>query len=968
MKKLYALFLAFVSVTAANAQTFTVGTLPSSNYSGGVTGVWDMNNDGRNDIVVMDQSKTLRILYQNANGTFTQVNTATAALGSSQWGMTVADMDNDGYGDVICGGAYDQLHYYNIDQNGVANLNTLDVSIFTQAVTMGDFDNDGWLDFFACHDDGPSKMWRNDGSGNMVYQNSVFQDASGNTLLDYNLYPGNYPGTSDPLMSGNYGNEFTDFDRDGDMDLMVAKCRQASNDPLDVRRTNLMFVNNGSNVYTDEAHDRGLVNLQQTWTATFGDIDNDGDFDCFMTTHSGGIRMYENTGGGYFTDISQAAGLTTSGFFMQGQMADFDNDGYLDVIHAGGSFGYYRNNGNKTFTQQNTAFNNPQTMHGFALGDLNNDGFMDVYANYGNANGYVTPSNTADRLHLATDNGNHWIAFDLEGTVSNKNSVGATVEIHGPFGIQVREVRSGVSYGITNTQMLNFGLGANTTVDYAIIRWPSGITKVVQNPTIDQYHQYFETACTPPTATVTSNGSSVICAGQSVTLTASATGGSFIWNTGETTSSITVSNAGNYSAIAFNPADGCASYSNILTVTVNTDVVAPSITAAGDLEFCEGVGVQLTASEGSSYLWSNGADTQSITALLPGDYTVQVEGACGMATSQAITVSVIDAPAAPVAGNLQIGTSGVTVDLTATGTNLSWYDVATGGSPIGTGTNFTTPVITTSPTSFWVEDVATYGGVEGIGAKDSWTTTSTGGYFTNTPTNYNKFDVFEDIIIDSVLVYANSAGTRTIEVIDANLNVVASGSFSIASGAVYVPVNFFVPAGTGYGMRTTTAAPDFWRDRDVTSATPFAYPFDVNGLASITGTTVTNNNQNQDGNNYYYFFYDWHVHTPEFNCVGPRTEVVVTIVNVSEIESITSLVMYPNPAEADLNIQLNSTEGGMLQINIVDALGRVAQSSQFAVSTGQQNFNMNIDQIAAGMYTVQFVKNGQIASQKLIVR
>ena len=290
MKKLYVLALAIASFASATAQTFTAGTLPGSYYSGGVTGVWDMNNDGLNDIVVMDQSKTLRILHQQANGTFTQVGSGTQ-LGSSQWGMTVGDLDNDGYADVISGGAYDNLHVYKINAAGTIAESTLPVGIFTQACTLGDMDNDGWLDFFACHDDGPSNMWRNDGAGNMVHKNTIMTDAAGTTVLDYNLYAGNYPGTNDPLMSGNYGNEFSDFDRDGDLDLLVAKCRQASNDPLDKRRTNILFVNDGNNVFHEDAAARGLVNLQQSWTATFGDIDNDGDFDCMMTTHSSTLLL-----------------------------------------------------------------------------------------------------------------------------------------------------------------------------------------------------------------------------------------------------------------------------------------------------------------------------------------------------------------------------------------------------------------------------------------------------------------------------------------------------------------------------------------------------------------------------------------------------------------------------------------------------------------------------------------------------
>jgi hypothetical protein len=966
MKKLYVLALALVSFAAATAQTFTAGTLPGSYFSGGVTGVWDMNNDGLNDIVVMDQSKTLRILYQQANGSFIQVDTGTQ-LGSSQWGMTVADIDNDGFGDVISGGAYDNLRMYNIDANGVAVITDMPVSIFTQAVTLGDMDNDGWLDFFACHDDGPSHMWRNDGAGNLIHKNTIMTDAAGNTVLDYNLYPGNYPGTSDPLMSGNYGNEFCDFDRDGDLDLLVAKCRQASNDPLDKRRTNLLFVNDGNNVYHEDAAARGLVNLQQSWTATFGDIDNDGDFDCMMTTHSSTLKLYENNGLGYFTDITAGSGLqNVSGFFMQGQMTDFDNDGFIDVVYAGGAFGYYRNNGDHTFTSQTSSFNNPQTMHGFGLGDLNNDGFVDVYAGYGNSNGYVTPSNVADRLQINGGNNNHWVGFHLEGVMSNTNAVGAIVEIHGAWGTQVREVRSGVSYGITNSNILNFGIGSETSIDYAIIHWPAGGTQVITNPGIDQYHNFVEVDCTAPVASITAGGNTQLCVGQSVDLTASASGNSFIWSNGATTSTITVSEPGLYTAIAYD-ANGCGGHSNAITVAVNSDVQTPTIAVVGALDFCEGMSVQLTASEGASYLWSNGAETQTIDASLPGEYTVQVEGGCGFATSTVTNVVVYDAPAAPTAVDVTIGAAGITADLTAIGTNVQWYDVATGGSPIATGSTFTTPVITTSPTSYWVEDVATFGGIEGTGGKATYDAAS-GAYFANTPTNFNKFDAMEDVILDSVYVYANAAGVRTIQVVDANLSVIATADVNIPNGESFINLNFFIPAGTGYGLRTSTGNPGLWRDRNVTVPTPYQYPYDVNGLISITGTTVTNGNQNQDGDNYYYFFYDWHAHTPSFDCPSPREEVVISIVSVEELESISNVVVFPNPATDHLTVRLNSTKGGAMNVNLIDAVGKMVQANQVTVSTGTQNIELNLNGIAPGIYELQMVKDGKASSSRVVIR
>lgn len=986
MKKIYLFAFVVFSSLIASAQTFVQGTLPGTYRSGGVTGVWDMNNDGLNDIVVMDQSTTLRILYQQANGSFTQVNTATTPLGQAQWGMTVADIDNDGFGDVMCGGNYDGVHFYNIDENGNAQFVTNNMaSIFMQACLFGDINNDGWLDAFACHDDGPSFMFRNDGAGTMIPDQ---------TLIDYNLYQGNYPGTSDPLMSGNYGNEFCDFDRDGDMDLMVAKCRQASNDPLDPRRTNLLFVNDGNNNYTDDAQNRGLVNLQQSWTATFGDIDNDGDFDCFMTTHSGGIRMYENNGLGYFTDISQSSGLTTQGFFMQGQLADFDNDGYLDVLHAGGSFGYYHNNGNNTFTQMNNLIANPQTMHGFGLGDLNHDGFTDIYANYGNANGYVTPSNQADILWLSQPNGNHWVGFDLEGTISNKNAVGALVEIHGAFGTQIREIRSGVSYGITNSNLLVFGIGANTSIDYAVIHWPAGGTQVIVNPAIDQYHQHIETLCTnAPTVTISANGPTMICPGQTVELAAALVGTSnVIWSNGATSNSIVVSESGNYSAIAYDQS-GCATSSEQISISVD-DQTPPNIVLNGDMVFCQGSGTSLTASEGLSYLWSNGETTQTIEPTESGAYTVQVDAGCGLVSSlETISVEVLASPSIS-ANDQQIDVSG-NVDLTANSTgNISWYDA--NNNLVGTGSTFNTDVVST--TTYYVQATNEITGSVAEGGKIAQDAVN--GQYSNS-TFYLLFDANQDVIIDSVLVYAQTAGVRQIELVDNVGNQLTQTSVDVPAGASYISLNFSVPAGTGYGLRPVAGSqPGLWRDGNGSTQN---FPYNVGNLVSITGTTVAAPNSY----NYYYFFYDWHVSTPSYACTSPLQPVTVYVgtvlgcmdaaacnynaiatetdnscvypgspcddqdpltqndvytascdcqgingINDAEI-NLSNVSLFPNPGSSEFTIKYVAGHNEKLQIEVFSMTGQKVTSVAVIASTGENMIVVDAQNWSQGMYQIQ---------------
>jgi FG-GAP-like repeat len=197
MKKIYLFLSVFAIAVTGQAQSFTDASnlLPDAYHSGNCTGVTDMNSDGLDDIIILDNSTDLKIAYQQANGTFSVSSFGTVS-GDGQWGMVVGDIDNDGHLDVMSGGYYDAVHIINIDGPGVyTQYDQAWASIFMQACNLADINNDGWLDGFACHDDGHSAILANDGAGNMT-------DGASWINLDFSS-------TDD---SGNYGTVWSDID------------------------------------------------------------------------------------------------------------------------------------------------------------------------------------------------------------------------------------------------------------------------------------------------------------------------------------------------------------------------------------------------------------------------------------------------------------------------------------------------------------------------------------------------------------------------------------------------------------------------------------------------------------------------------------------------------------------------------------------------------------------------------------
>ena len=943
MKHLYAIAAAlFMVSTVGNAQSFTMMNeyLEDDYNSGGTVGVTDMNNDGYDDIILLDDARHLKILFQSPDG-FTEMDYGVISF-ENQWGYAVGDINNDGHNDVISGGFYDGVHFISINPDGTMTESDLpNGSIFMQDCNMADMNNDGYLDFYACDDNAISRIWENNGDGTM--SNSSIID-----LFDYDYT--DYPNTDH---SGNYGAVWCDFDDDGDIDLYIAKCRQGVTDEMDPRRINQLWVNDGNNNYTEEALDRGLVIYKQSWTVDFADYDNDGDFDCLLTNHDSYLTLLENDGNGYFTDVSEAAGLSdTFGFFLQCKMADFDNDGWVDILYSGGIHDYLKNNGDGTFSSVSGMFPNGDTMHSFGVGDLNKDGFMDVYASYGNV--YVNADyNNEDLLWMNDTNDNNWIAFDLQGVESNLNAVGAKVKIYGDFGVQVREVRAGESYGIINTFHLSFGLGQNESVDSAVIEWPSGQTTEIENPDINTYHNVFETECAL-TAEVVAEGPTTICPGETVVINAPE-GYTYQWNNGATGQTIEVSETGFYNVIVN---DGtCYGSSNTIEVIV-TQPVLPTITVNGELAFCEGGSVELISSSADSYEWSNGDDSQVLTVTESGAYTVSVPGECANdLESEMIVVEVFDTPDTPVVDDESIDNPG-TVTLSGSGNELHWYENEDDVDPIFVGNSFETPFLNSSET-FWVEDVITYGGVEANGGQAA-NDVANGDYFNNQD-RYLIFDANEDIVLNSVKVYADNAGIRTIGVVDQFGVTLASGDFDIPAGESVVVLDFFVPAGTNHQLRALSNNPGLWRDAP---PTPLAYPYDLGGLATITTSSV----QGENALNYYYFFYDWNVSTPSWECVSDRVEVTVTIVGVEEIDGLESFNVFPNPVVQNATVSFELTSQKDVIMTLTDVAGRTVINQQLTTAVGVNRHEVNVAELAEGIYNLQLQIEGQAINTKLIVK
>mgnify|MGYP002780031621 CR=1 FL=1 len=421
---------------------FTFASTPLPVPGGFRDCVVDMNGDFLDDIVVVND-ESVSIMYQQANGTFTTATLPTPdANFLPTWSIAAGDIDRNGKTDLLYGsGNGVTFMIQNNEGTGFTESSGPDY-VFSQRSNFSDLNNDGHLDAFVCHDVEPNVYYINDGEGNLDF----FQGGMGD-----------FPS------GGNYGSIFVDYDNDGDSDLFIAKCRGGNSGA----KIDELHRNDGNGIFTNVSEAAGMAEPSQSWSSAWADFDNDGWMDAMIGVSSfadGGHKLRKNNGNGTFTDITEGSGFETlTSTSIEYVAHDFDNDGWVDVLCNNNTI--MRNNGDMTFTKHIINANSGP------IGDLNNDGRLDIL------NGTNVYSNIS--------NNNNYLVVHVQGVQSNRNGLGARVEIYGAWGKQIRDVRSGEGFRYMNSMNVHFGLGTATEIEKVIIRWPSGNVDQIENPAIN---------------------------------------------------------------------------------------------------------------------------------------------------------------------------------------------------------------------------------------------------------------------------------------------------------------------------------------------------------------------------------------------------------------------------------------------------------------------------------------------------
>jgi tetratricopeptide (TPR) repeat protein len=457
----------------------------SFSLAGGVV-VDDFDNDGRLDIMTSSSNSCapLQFFRRGEDGTFTD-RAAAAGLGGQMGGLNLnqVDYNNDGWLDLlVMRGGWDLAQRRSLlrnNGNGTFTDVTAAAGLLTpvsssQTGTWADIDNDGWIDLFVGNEDLPSQLFHNRRDG-------TFVDIAAAAGVQRAAF-------TKGVASG-------DFDNDGLTDLYVSN----------FRGVNHLFRNNGNLTFTDVSAAAGVPGADRGFPAWFFDYDNDGWEDLFAGSYflsleetarsylglplkAAPMKLYRNAGSGRFLDVTTAAGLNKALMPMGANFGDIDNDGFLDIYLGTGSPSYVslapsmllRNRAGRSFVDVTVSSGTGEMHkgHGVAFADLDGDGDDEIVFKVGGA---AIGDAHAFRLFENPGHGNDWLGVKLVGVRSNRAAIGARIKVTvedagGARRAITRTVNSGGSFGASPFEQ-HIGLGKASRVVEVEVRWPASGTR-----------------------------------------------------------------------------------------------------------------------------------------------------------------------------------------------------------------------------------------------------------------------------------------------------------------------------------------------------------------------------------------------------------------------------------------------------------------------------------------------------------
>jgi hypothetical protein len=896
----------------------------------------DVNGDYRDDIVRLSNATELLVDIQSNNGEFLQSIVIDTILGDS-WTLSVADADNDGYNDILTAGNNNGMKVYRGGSNpdDFVQVFESERDFFAQASNFVDINNDGFLDAFVCDDDGHSEIFINDLNGGFI-RDTAFIDMRTNPASDN---------------SGNYGSEWTDIDGDGDLDLYIAKCRLGVMEDTDPRRINALFINDNG-VYREAAAEFGLAIGEQTWTANFGDIDNDGDLDVFMVHHEFRSALYENINNERFEEIP----LLNDGSFItneayQSSLADFNNDGFLDILIVGGGNRLLLNDQNKSFTSVNIPLGTFAATS-FALGDANEDGFVDIMASYRSLGSGL--NGDRDRMWINQGNDNHHVAVSLRGRNSNTSGVGAILKLFGDWGMQTRVVKAGVGYGITNSLTTRFGLGDATTIDSLVIAWPSGETTTYADLDIDTHFIANEGECLEELLTVQSTGSRLDCLSGEVTLSTSDMS-SGLWSTGVTANSITVSEPGMYYVQTGN--DACRNFGQVVIVRGTEELEEPKINLAGDVILCEGQEFDIALRSQDNIDWSTGEVSQSITISEDGQYFAFNQSACDSIGSESINVEFIDPSNITTTFETEFSQADTPVTLIVDEEEVTWYQDIAGTIPVASGSEYTTGNLS-GDTIVYFDYTVSQQAPTYIGGADLDESSAFVRFEAPTVLGSLFFVVREPAIFRGFQVNSQVAGERRFVITNVlTQELVHEGIVNVGEGIQLVDLDFVMEPGS-YQIQTDGA---FSMNSIGTNNPQFTilegdldYPYNISDVATISRSLF--------GQNFYHYFFDWRMEPLIESCKTDIQEFSIDFnpgTATTETPESQGISIFPNPFSDNVVVQGNND---IEQISIYNNLNQLVRTVN---PTGIKT-TIDLSEIQQGHYIMAIQGKDFRVTQQLI--